>query len=577
MTNSPYYKYLTQGMLFAGLVAIAVGGGSALIQGGLNSVSNVLLIIGALLLIGYLAASPELVAGAFRGRGLKYGGNTFAMVALVVVIVGAANWFTNSHSPSFDLTRDRLHTLTSQTDDILKNLHQDVKVTAFFQTGTEQEAKDLLAQYAARSPYIQYRFVDPDKDPATARQFGIVSYGTTVFQSGNNRKDVATVGEQEFTSAILTVTSTERRKIYFVVGNGQPDPTAADQQGFHQALLDLQNNNYVVSTLDATAPSVPDDAAAVILAAGSKPLLDGQKSAYSAYLGKGGKMLINSAAFSETDMNDILKPYGVQFLPGVTIDPASSLQQSPQVPAVARFATNSDIVKNVAVTLFPVSDGISTPQQPAQGLTITPIAKSSDQSWLVNRQDPSQWNFRQGTDTRGPITLMATIEGTLPASASAAASSSPAASPTPLGGLASPGAIGTPPPPSASSSPAASGGASASPQASAQPTQTPTPVPQVTGADVNLKGGTRIVAVAATRWMDDQFLDLPSTGNHDLFINSINYLVGNTALVSIPAKNAAPSQVVLLGPDANLIFFTTVVFIPLAVLILGGAVWWSRR
>ena len=85
MTNSPYYKYLTQGMLFAGLVAIAVGGGSALIQGGLNSVSNILLIIGALLLIGYLAASPEIVANAFRGRGLKYGGNTFAMVALVVV------------------------------------------------------------------------------------------------------------------------------------------------------------------------------------------------------------------------------------------------------------------------------------------------------------------------------------------------------------------------------------------------------------------------------------------------------------------------------------------------------------
>jgi ABC-type uncharacterized transport system involved in gliding motility auxiliary subunit len=574
MTNSPYYKYLTQGMLFAGLVAIAVGGGSALIQGGLNSVSNILLIIGALLLIGYLAASPEIVANAFRGRGLKYGGNTFAMVALVVVIVGAANWFTNSHSPSFDLTRDRLHTLTSQTEDILKNLRQDVKVTAFFRTGTEQEAKDLLAQYAARSPYIQYQFVDPDKDPATARQFGIVSYGTTVFQSGNNRKDVPSVGEQDFTSAIMTVTSTERRKIYFVVGNGQPDPTAADQQGFHQALLDLQNNNYVVGTLDATATSVPDDAAAVILTAGTKPLLDGQKGAFAAYLAKGGKMLIASSAFSDTDLNDVLKPYGVQFQPGVTIDPASSLQQSPQVPAVARFATTNDLVKNVAVTLFPVSDGISTPQQPTQGLTVTPIAKSSEQSWLVDRQDPSQWNFRQG-DTRGPITLMATIEGTLPASA--AASGAPAATATPLAGLTNPGAVGTPPPASPGASAGASAAASGSPQASAQATQTPTPVPQVTGSDVNLKGGTRIVAVAATRWMDDQFLDLPSTGNHDLLINSINYLVGNTTLVSIPAKNAAPSQVVLLGPDANLIFFTTVVFIPLAVLILGGAVWWSRR
>src|SRR5205085_2366483 len=130
-------------------------------------------------------------------------------------------------------------------------------------------------------------------------------------------------------------------------------------------------------------------------------------------------------------------------------------------------------------------------------------------------------------------------------------SSSAAATPTAIGGLTNPGAVGTPPP--ASSSPSAAASVGASPQASAQATQTPTPIPQVTGADVNFKGGTRIVAVAATRWMDDQFLEFASTGNHDLFINSINYLVGNQGLVSIPAKNAQPNQVVLLGPDANLI------------------------
>ena len=566
------YKLLTQSMLFAAVLALFLGLATYLLAGTLGNVSKILLIVGGLLLVGYLAASPEVLMGAVRSRGVKYGGNTLAMAALFIVIIGAGNWFTNSHSQSFDLTRDKLHTLTPQSIDVLKNLRQDVKITAFFATGSEQDAKDLLQQYAARSPLIQYRFVDPDKDPATARQLGIVSYGTTVFQSGNNRKDVASVGEQDFTSAILAVTSTERRKIYFVTGNGQPDPNNAEQQGFHEALLTLQNNNYVVGTLDATATSVPDDAAAVILAAGNKPLLDGEKAALADYLAKGGKMLIESAAFAETDLNDLAKPYGMEFQQGITIDPASSLAQSPQVPAVARFAApGNDIIKNVAVSLFPVASGIQLSQPPPQGITITTIARSSDQSWLVNRKDPQEWGFRQG-DNRGPINLLVTAEGTI-ARVSTSASAAAAASPTPIGGLSSPGAVATPP--AASGSPAAS--ASGPAQASAQPTQTPTPIPQVTGADVNLKGGTKIVAVATTRWMDDQFLNVPQAGNHDLFINIINHVVGNQSLVSIPAKNPQSSQVVLLGTDANLIFFTTVLFVPLAVLVIGGVVWWSRR
>ncbi|HEY8694112.1 MAG TPA: hypothetical protein VIR57_15385, partial [Chloroflexota bacterium] len=145
------------------------------------------------------------------------------------------------------------------------------------------------------------------------------------------------------------------------------------------------------------------------------------------------------------------------------------------------------------------------------------------------------------------------------------------AAPTPIGGLANPSAVPTLPPASGSPQPSAGGSS-----ASAQPTQTPTPIPQVTGSDVNLKGGTRIVAVADTAWMTDQFLDqIP--GNHDLFLNSINHLVGNAALVNIPAKNNRSTQVNLLGSDANLVFFTTVLFVPLAVLVIGGVVWWSRR
>ncbi|MDE3075824.1 MAG: GldG family protein, partial [Chloroflexota bacterium] len=507
------------------------------------------------------------------------------MAVLVVVIIGAVNYFVDNHNKTFDVTKNGLHTLSDQTVKLLQNLNQDVTVTAFFQTGQfdEQQAKDLLALYAGKSDKFHYTFVDPDKDPATAQRFGIVSYGTTVFQSGGRRKDVPSAGEQDFTSALLAVTNQVQRKIYFVTGNGQPDPNSSDQLGYHDALAALQNDNYVVDTLNATITAIPDDAAAVILPGGASPLLAGEKKALQDYLAKGGKMLVMSNAIQnrdvakQSDLNDLLKPYGLTFQPGIVIDPASSLPQDPSSPAVSSYAAQgNDIVKNVPVSLFPVANGIDMAAKPPQGISLTAIANTSGQSWLQNHTDRAE--FRQG-DIRGPITLFATASGTLasaqatPAAAGTPAASGAAAAVPTSGALANATVVATPPPATPTPEASPSGSPSAAPPA---PTTTPTPPAKLTGADVNLRGGTKIVAVSDQAWMNNNYLNRVP-GNRALFLNSINYLVGNTALLSIPPKPAATGQVFLLGSDANLIFFVTVILVPLAVLLVGGVVWWQRR
>ncbi|MHB8618909.1 MAG: GldG family protein [Chloroflexota bacterium] len=570
------YKRLTVALLYGGVLALFAALATYFVGGTFGNVPKILAIVGVGLLAGYFVASPDTVLGAFRGRGLKYGGNTMAMVVLFVGIVGAGNYFVNNHNQTYDVTQNHAHTLSPQTIKLLKNLKQPITVTAFFQTGqfNERQARDLLGLYRAQSSKVKVTFVDPDKDPATAQRFGITSYGTTVFQSGSRRKDVSTVGEQEFTSAIIAVTGQLQRKIYFITGNGQPDPKDTGRQGYNDAMTALKNDNYVAGTLGATLTSIPPDAAAIILAAGNQPLLAPEKAAISAYLQKGGKMLVMSGAFGENDLNTLIKPLGLSFQQGITIDPASSAQQDPTSPAVSHYtAQGSGIVKNLPVTLFPVSSGVTIAKTPPQGITANPVAKTSGQSWLQNHKDQAQ--FRPG-DTRGPITLVATAEGTLPkpsaspsASAGASASASPGAIPS-SGALANPSIVATPPP--ASATPAASG----TPGASAQPTMTPTPTPKVAGASVNLKGGTRVVAVADEAWINNTYLNVVP-GNRDLFLNSIDYLVGNQALISITPKPQPNTQMFLLGSDANLILLTTVILVPLAVLVAGGFVWWQRR
>src|SRR5437868_4473225 len=95
------YKQLTQGLLFAALVALFAALATFMVSGIFGNPTKILLIVGGGLLAGYVISSPEIVLGAFRSRGAKYGGNTFAMAALFVAIIGVGNWFTSTHSPSF--------------------------------------------------------------------------------------------------------------------------------------------------------------------------------------------------------------------------------------------------------------------------------------------------------------------------------------------------------------------------------------------------------------------------------------------------------------------------------------------
>jgi ABC-type uncharacterized transport system involved in gliding motility auxiliary subunit len=66
--------------------------------------------------------------------------------------------------------------------------------------------------------------------------------------------------------------------------------------------------------------------------------------------------------------------------------------------------------------------------------------------------------------------------------------------------------------------------------------------------------------------------------NIDLFANSVAWLSGANELVSIrPKDDTAPRQITLDTGQKNLIFASTVLALPVLVLIVGAFNWWRRR
>ena len=108
------------------------------------------------------------------------------------------------------------------------------------------------------------------------------------------------------------------------------------------------------------------------------------------------------------------------------------------------------------------------------------------------------------------------------------------------------------------------------PTAPVTPGATPTP-----GTTPKVPKG-RIVVVGNTEFASNT-LAAPVLGNRDFFVNSVNWLAEEEDLISIRAEPQSAATVVMTNQSQVLVFFTTVVLVPVSALLIGIAIWWQRR
>jgi ABC-type uncharacterized transport system involved in gliding motility auxiliary subunit len=210
----------------------------------------------------------------------------------------------------------------------------------------------------------------------------------------------------------------------------------------------------------------------------------------------------------------------VQAVTGAVLDRRSASPTEPTLVVVSNYPT-SDITRELQssqeVTLFPLSMGFKPPTSTVGGLEVTPLIQSSpspDESWLETDLQNQQVTYNEGKDLPGPVNMA--IQ------------------------LAAPSATGT---------------------------QTDT---------TNLPR-TRIVVFGDGDFASNLFAQqVPA--NVDLFANSVAWLSGANELVTLRPKDAtAPRYITLDAGQKNLIFTSTVLALPVLVLLVGAFNWWRRR
>jgi ABC-type uncharacterized transport system involved in gliding motility auxiliary subunit len=504
------------------------------------SVSNVwekwnlvLVIAGGVLVIVGISANYRQILASLGKRSTKYASNYVISVILIIAIVSGLNYIGQRHVKRFDTTGSGKYTLAPQTAQVLGKLSKDLEIKAFFPGGDYTPLKELLIQYKTSSSHVHYEFIDPDRQPEVAKQYEVTVYGTfnnpmtgsqlkagTVIVSYGDRREKIEkrseeVQEQDLTNAIIKAGRAESKKIYFIEGHAEKDPSSEEQTGYSSAKKALEEQGYKVGTVNlVSAGKVPDDAKVLVEAGPKTEPFPQELQFLSDFLnsGKGGLLALVDPAPAPS-LQGFFKEWGVQADNDLVLDVSGVgrlVGAGPSIPLVRSYESHNITERFRAMTFFPLTRSIQPDKVAPGGITVNTLFKSDVNSWGETNLKNSQASYDPKEDLKGPLSLaVAVMKEIKPAS------------------------------------------------------------------DKGSSIKARMVVVGTSNFPINSYFE--NQGNGNLFMNMISWLAQDEDLISIRPKSPEDRRIMMSQSQLSLLRLLVIFVLPGIVLIIGIAVVVNRR
>jgi ABC-type uncharacterized transport system involved in gliding motility auxiliary subunit len=346
-------------------------------------------------------------------RSTRLGLNSFLMVVLFLGILVIINFLAARHSQRWDFSETQHFTLSPQTLKVLRGLAREVKVTVFSQDRSQgsNTYHDLLESYRQQNDKLKVEYVDPERRPGVARQYGISRPDTAVFESGTQSTRVTAPSEAELTGALIRVSKDTKKRVLFLEGHGEHSIVDQERGGLSRAKEALVKQGYDVGTLSLLQQTaVPADAAVLVLAGPRRPITKEEKDRIAHYVADGGRLLILLDPESQADIDDLLRQWGVEAGKGVLVDLQDRLAQGDLTALMIRTFTEHEITQDFSfAVLFPVSRHLEFREDLGKEWDFVPLARTSTRSWAETDLKGDVVSFNAKEDVQGPLPLAAAL------------------------------------------------------------------------------------------------------------------------------------------------------------------------
>lgn len=497
-------------------------------------------LLGVVALVVYIALNLSSLKRSVSRKSFLYSSNLLLMVVLVLAILVLVNYFLSRHHHQFDFTESKLHSLSDQSVKVVRNLKQDVLAKCFFREGNYSRGKmeNLLKNYAYHSKKIKFEFIDPDKNPGLVKRYEITQDGTTILECGDKENRITSADEEDVTNAIIKATREKKKVIYFLEGHGEGSIEESDDNGYSTAKQELEKLGYEVKKLTlALSETFPQDCALVIVPGPEKDLLPNELETIRNNLENGGRIFFMVDPETAPGLPAFLSDFGLKLENDVIVDTMSRLFGGDYfMPLVSEYEYHAITTDFRYATFFPYARSVDIATEKPERITATVLGKTSPNSWSERQLTEQKVTFDKEKDKQGPISLavVATLK--------------PKAEPEKK--------------------------EEEKPQESMEKeTESPDTSGETQQAEPEKEG--RLAVFGDSDFVTNRYYNL--SGNGNFFLNTINWLTEEADLISIQPRTSSPRTIQLTPSQGRMIFFVSVLILPLLVLVTGISVWLRRR
>ncbi len=461
-------------------------------------------------------------------KSMKVGVYSSTLVVISIVISVIANLLVGeipSKYTTFDVTANKLYSLTQETKDIVGTLQTKVSIYVLANENSQDATlKKTLEQYDGLSDNIEVSYVDPTINPKFHTQYSdaavtrnslivtsekrskVIDYNSIYESSVDYSTYSSTItgydGEGQISSAISYVTSEDMPKMYIIEGHGE----LAFEQDFNNTIAKSNVEYESINLLKYD--SIPEDAECIVINAPTADFSEDDTNKILSYLENGGNAFIISTwtEVPMTNFHKILDYYEISVVDGLVMEgDADAYYQSPfyLLPDVTYDEITSSV--NDTYVFVPYAQGIVLPEEVKDELNLTPFLSTSDNAYARSNISDTMDYSRQEDDIAGPFVL------------------------------------------------------------------------GVKAVKTNADKESVAVIYSSENIFTDAANSMVSGANMNLFAGSLGVLIDKTDGIAIPVKSFDMSYLTIPQSDIVLIGLTITVFLPLIIITFGFVIWFKRR
>ena len=251
-------------------------------------------------------------------------------VLIMLAIVSSIGYLSSNWNYRFDVTEEKLNSLSLQTRQVLDSMKDSpIHIKLFYKGKIENSDKirikeDIFKPFTQYSSLFKLEFIDAYKQNRLAQEYlsnvsAEDSVGIFAFLEYEEKKVQIRepISEETILSGLVQVSRRKEKTIYYTVGHQERDFFGSHGEGVEEFRKALEESSFNLSEWNFVTEKkpLPEDAAALLILGPTKPFFEKEIEWVGEYIDRNGKVFIaldpgrghNLTPFLESQLDILFK------------------------------------------------------------------------------------------------------------------------------------------------------------------------------------------------------------------------------------------------------------------------------